>query len=45
MVESDRPDGLTMFGALLRDHWVKAERTQKELADRAGLNVRGTPDG
>jgi transcriptional regulator with XRE-family HTH domain len=31
---------VTVFGDLLRDHRLRAARTQEELADQAGLSVR-----
>ena len=41
MRELDRPDGRTAFGTLLRDQRVAAGLTQEQLAERAGLSVRG----
>ncbi|MHA6625898.1 helix-turn-helix domain-containing protein [Pseudonocardia sichuanensis] len=31
---------MTVFGDLLRDHRLRAARTQEELAEQAGLSVR-----
>ncbi|OZM78354.1 helix-turn-helix domain-containing protein [Pseudonocardia sp. MH-G8] len=31
---------MTIFGDLLRDHRLRAARTQEELAEQAGLSVR-----